>query len=140
MFSARAQERLLIGYRLSFVCWFLVAEDRNALRAALDSLLPKRVEPPADLPALYRRYVDNLSATLRDEEVSGSAADELHGLIDRVVVTWDGDREHHELDVSGKLLEILATPKPTLEAGLVSNGCSLKLVAGVGFEPTTFRL
>ncbi|MEZ0468068.1 hypothetical protein [Phaeobacter sp. SYSU ZJ3003] len=65
-----------------------------------------------------------------DEEVSGSAADELHGLIDRVVVTWDGEQEHHELDMSGKLLEMLAKAEPAGEAGFVSNGCSLKLVAG----------
>ena len=116
------------------------AEDLKALRAARDALVPEPIALPADLPALYRRYVDNLSSTLMDEEVSGSAADELHGLIDRVVVTWDGDRDHHELDVSGKLLEMLAKAKPAGEAGFVSNGCSLKLVAGVGFEPTTFRL
>ncbi|WP_177159229.1 hypothetical protein [Donghicola mangrovi] len=110
-----------------------VDAELTALRDVHDSLVPAPVELLLDLPALYRRYVDNLSSTLMDEAVSGSAADELHGLIDCVVVTWDGDREHHELDVSGKLLEMLAKAKPAGGAGYVSNGCSLKLVAGAGF-------
>ena len=46
----------------------------------------------------------------------------------------------HWLDLRGKLLQMLQKAKPAELAGLVSCESSLKLVAGVGFEPTTFRL
>ena len=93
-----------------------------------------------DLPAFYRSYVDNLTATLTHEEVAGPAADELHGLIDTVEVSWDAGAQIHELELRGELLEMLAKKRPAGGAGLAANACSLKLVAGVGFEPTTFRL
>ncbi|PKQ10609.1 MAG: recombinase family protein [Alphaproteobacteria bacterium HGW-Alphaproteobacteria-1] len=117
-----------------------VDAELEALRAERDTLVPAPVELPPDLPELYREYVANLAATLQDEAVSAAASDELHGLIDTVVVVWDAEANGHRLDVQGKLLEMLAKAKPAEEAGLVANGHSLKLVAGVGFEPTTFRL
>ena len=109
-------------------------------RSKRDALVPTPVDLPEDLPALYRAYVEDLVGTLSDEAVAGSAADELHDLIDTVVVSWDDDAKHHTLDLRGKLLEMLNKTKPALGAGLEANGHSLKLVAGVGFEPTTFRL
>ncbi|PQO21988.1 recombinase family protein [Rhodobacteraceae bacterium WD3A24] len=117
-----------------------VDAELEALRAERETLIPAPVELPPDLPELYRDYVDNLAATLQDEAVSAAAADELHGLIDTVVVSWDAEAGGHWLDVRGKLLELLTKAKPACGAGFVANGHSLKLVAGVGFEPTTFRL
>lgn len=93
-----------------------VDAELAALRDLRDGLVPEPVELPPDLPALSRRYVDDLSSTLMDEEVSGSAADELDGLMDRAV-----DQGPHDLDVSGKLLEMLANAKPADAAGYVSN-------------------
>ena len=77
---------------------------------------------------------------LSDEGVSGRASEELHQIIDTVVVTWDAGTKHHALEVGGKLLDMLNIRKPALGAGLGICESSLKLVAGVGFEPTTFRL
>jgi hypothetical protein len=42
---------------------------------------------PTDLTALYRAHGDNLVGTLSDEEISGRVSDELHKIIDSVVVT-----------------------------------------------------
>jgi hypothetical protein len=42
--------------------------------------------------------VADLASTLSDEVVAGAAPDELHTLIDTVVVRWDDQKEHHELD------------------------------------------
>ena len=42
--------------------------------------------------------------------------------------------------VKGKLLELLSVEDSKKAASLSTAACSLKLVAGVGFEPTTFRL
>ncbi len=112
----------------------------KVLRAEREALVPTPVDLPEDLPSLYRAYVADLASTLSDEVVAGSAADELHTLIDTVVVSWNEQKEHHELDCQGKLLELLSFADSKKAAGLSTAAYSLKLVAGVGFEPTTFRL
>ena len=117
-----------------------VEAELAELRVAQSAKAPDPIALPADLPALYRAYVDDLIPTLSDSEVAGRAGDELQDLLDSVVVAWDADLGAHWLDLRGKLLEMLQKAKPADLAGLVSCECSLKLVAGVGFEPTTFRL
>ena len=72
--------------------------------------------------------------------MAGPAADELHTLIDTVVVSWDDQKEHHALEISGKLMELLSFADIKNAASLSGAACSQTLVAGVGFEPTTFRL
>ncbi|WP_340246726.1 zinc ribbon domain-containing protein [Sulfitobacter pontiacus] len=117
-----------------------VDAELKALRAEREALVPTPIDLPEDLPSLYRAYVADLASTLSDEVVAGAAADELHTLIDTVVVRWDDQKEHHELDIQGKLLELLSFADIKKAACLSTAACSLKLVAGVGFEPTTFRL
>ncbi|WP_417260627.1 recombinase family protein [Celeribacter sp.] len=109
-------------------------------RSKRDAIVPQTFDLPEDLPALYRAHVDDLVETLSNEGVASRASDELHDLIDTVVVSWDEDAKHHALELRGKLLELLNKTKPAGEASLDISDCSLKLVAGVGFEPTTFRL
>ena len=88
----------------------------------------------------YRAYVEDIVATLQDEEVSGRASAELHSLVDTVSVDWEAEAKVHHLEQRGKLLEIKNAARPADKAGLAESESSLKLVAGVGFEPTTFRL
>ena len=107
-----------------------VDADLKALRAEREALVPAPIELPDDLPAFYRAYVDDLVGTLTSEDIAGSAADELHQIIDRVVVSWDTDAQAHELDIQGKLLDMLIKTRPAGEAGLEANARSLKLVAG----------
>jgi site-specific DNA recombinase len=109
-------------------------------RAKRAALTPEPITLPTDLPALYRAYVEDIVTTLQDEEVSGRASEELHSLVDTVSVDWDADEKVHYLELRGKLLEIINAARPAGEAGLAESESSLKLVAGVGFEPTTFRL
>ena len=82
----------------------------------------------------------SLVATLTNEGVAGRASDELHELLDRVVVSYDQDAKNHLLDMQGNLIAMLKKAKPAGEAGIDANESSLNLVAGVVFEPTTFRL
>ncbi|WP_096869857.1 recombinase family protein [Phaeobacter piscinae] len=117
-----------------------VDTELKALRAERETLIPTPINLPDDLSALYKTYVADLARTLSDEAVAGPAADELHTLIDTVVVSWDDQKEHHELEIQGKLLELLSFADSKKAATLSGAACSLKLVAGVGFEPTTFRL
>ena len=112
----------------------------KALKVEREALVPTPIDLPEDLPALYRTYVADLVTTLSDEDVSGRGSEELHTLIDTVVVEWDADKKVHHLELRGKLLNMLNAVRPAGEAGLTESGSSLKLVAGVGFEPTTFRL
>ena len=61
-------------------------KERDELLATRDQLVPKPINLPDDILSLYRRYIDNLVATLTEEGVAGRASDELHELMDRVVV------------------------------------------------------
>lgn len=110
---------------LPFVHGSLAApQDKRA------SLTPEPITLPTDLPVLYRAHISNLVETLMDGEVAGRAGDELHELVDAVVESWDADLGAHQLEIRGKLLEMLQKAKPALGAGLVSCESSLKLVAG----------
>ncbi len=115
-------------------------EELKMLQGTRARLVPKPIDLPDDMPSLYREYIDNLVATLTDEGVAGRASDELHELLDRVVISYDNDSMNHVLDMQGNLIAMLKKAKPANEAGFDSDDCSLKLVAGAGFEPATFRL
>ncbi len=57
-------------------------------------------------------------------------------MIEWVTVHIEGDRVHLELE--GALSAMIDTAQFGALAGV--DVCSVKVVAGVGFEPTTFRL
>ena len=86
----------------------ILKAELKGLRAEREALVPTPIDLPEDLPGLYKTYVADLASTLSDEAVAGPAADELHTLVDTVVVTWDDQKEHHELEIRGKLLALLA--------------------------------
>ncbi len=68
------------------------------------------------------------------------AADELHTLVETVVVSWDEEADLHTLEIRGKLLVLLSFANSKKAAALSGAAFLPELVAGVGFEPTTFRL
>ncbi|WP_254443971.1 hypothetical protein [Ruegeria sp. HKCCA4008] len=115
-------------------------QELKTLQATRDQLVPRPITLPDDMPSLYRGYIDNLVTTLTDEGVAGRASDELHELLDRVVVSYDHGAKNHILDMQGNLITMLKKTKPAEEAGFDDAKSSLKLVAGRGFEPLTFRL
>ena len=78
-----------------------------------EELVPPAVELPDNLPELYRAMVTDLAASLSDEAVSGRTADELHEIIDYVVVHWDADADGHCLELSGNLLEMQCKSAPS---------------------------
>ncbi|QAX28721.1 recombinase family protein [Leisingera sp. NJS204] len=97
----------------------VINERLNTVHSELVEMREKRVEivPPAvelpeDLPELYRAMVADLAASLSDEAVAGRAADELHELVDRVVVHWDEEAQGHWLSIEGNLLEMLRKSAP----------------------------
>ena len=114
-------------------------EGRKAeLQAQLSvSPIPSNVEIHPNLPKLYRRKVGQLAGLLEDEDLRLEAMDAIRSLIDHIEVHAGNKRGKCSLVLVGALAGILAfaTNKNTnREAG------TNLLVAGVGFEPTTFRL
>jgi site-specific DNA recombinase len=76
----------------------------------------------------YRQQISALRQALNEGRAEASAI--LRGLVERIDVTPDGNIP--AIDLHGDLAGMLS-----LSAGLQN---SISLVAGVGFEPTTFRL
>ena len=110
-----------------------IAKARNALTA-------NHINLPRKLPSLYRSYVDQLAKTLSNEEVVGRAANELRDLIEKLTVHYDEANEEHTIEVCGNLTAMLGGANPSEADNYKQSESSIKLVAGVGFEPTTFRL
>ncbi len=88
------------------------------------------VQIPAAIFALYRSYVDALTETLAGGDVIGRASDELHKLIEQIVVTWDEDARAHHLDLTGDLVLLLSAGNNKKAVTLSGAACSLILVAG----------
>ena len=110
-----------------------LTSELDQVQALRGSSPPANTVLPDDLPALYRGYVSDLVATLSDEGVAGRASDELHNLIDTVIVDWNADEKAHQLELRGVLSQMLNATKPAGEAGVYVDESSLKLVAGGGF-------
>ncbi|SFB10216.1 Site-specific DNA recombinase [Poseidonocella pacifica] len=96
----------------------IVAESRKIdatlarLAATRDEIVPPDIELPEDLPELYRDFVDNLATRLTEASIVSRAADELHELMDRIVVNWDDKAQGHSLTIEGNLLEMLRKSAP----------------------------
>ena len=93
-----------------------------------------------NLAEIYRAKVADLSPLLVDPQHKAEAFDIIRGLIDEVRLV----RENGELriDLRGELAGILSLcdsrKKPA--SSYEERAQQIKMVAGVGFEPTTFRL
>ncbi|WP_374427060.1 hypothetical protein [Paracoccus sp. (in: a-proteobacteria)] len=81
-----------------------------------------------------------MAETLSGGDVIGRASDHLHELIEQIIVTWDELSGIHHLDLTGDLVQLLAAGDNKKAATLSGAACWLRLVAGTGFEPVTFRL
>ena len=81
--------------------------ELKEMRGKRGDIVPPEIELPDRLPELYREMVSDLVASLSEESVAGRAADELHDLVDRIVVHWDEEARGHWLSIEGNLLKIL---------------------------------
>ena len=114
-------------------------------REELETLLAGTKEEPVllhpNMAAQYRKQVANLAQVLNREENRGEAAALLRSLVDRIELR-PNQQAKLELDLYGDLAGIL-TLAGKKDRPLDQNDRSVqqvKMVAGVGFEPTTFRL
>ena len=93
------------------------------------------------MAAHYRKQVANLAEALNREENRAEAADLIRSLVDRITLT-PNDQGKLEIDLYGDLAGIMtmaANKNRPLEASDPSVR-QVKVVAGRGFEPLTFRL
>ncbi len=102
---------------------------------------PVQLHP--NLPQMYRRKVEELEAALEHGPDRDEAREVVRSLIEQVVLTPRAEVEKGlDATLHGALAGILAAcevGKRRLPEAKAS-GSQLSVVAGVGFEPTTFRL
>jgi site-specific DNA recombinase len=112
-----------------------------ALKARLAQAPAEITDIHPNAAGIYRRKVERLAEALRRPQERNEAAEAIRGLIERITLTPGAKRGeiaatlHDEL---GTILEWTAQKQNT--PGAFASGVSVSVVAGVGFEPTTFRL
>jgi site-specific DNA recombinase len=122
------------------------------LKEKLDGLERRKAElekevagapPPAprlhpNLAEIYRRKVENLAKALRDPATHSEALEILRSLVERVAVT--PAECGFEVELIGEIAHMVKLSAGAEAITREPYLSSVKVVAGVGFEPTTFRL
>ncbi len=106
-----------------------------AARIAEPDPTPVRLHPK--LSELYREKVGSLATSLQDPDIRPRALETIRGLITRVTLNPD-QTGGINMELEGAITAMIEAA----QAGALSDvdHGSVKVVAGVGFEPTTFRL
>src|SRR5262249_8660982 len=117
----------------------LEARKRD-INAELKQQTDVELEVHPNLPDLYRRKVARLQHLLEDETARPQVVDIIRSLIDRIEVHPGRERGHCEVVIVGALAQILAFAQQKTTAVPSRDSGTFLMVAGVGFEPTTFRL
>jgi hypothetical protein len=115
-------------------------QERSTLQARQQ---PKQavgadILPHPTLLKLFEEKVASLREALNDEAVATQAASTLSSLIESVTI-YPGAEPEAEVAANVVRLIAFAANENSPRAGR-HGGCSTMVVAGVGFEPTTFRL
>ena len=121
-------------------------DELAALEARKTELAAEVKQAPEPAPRLhprladvYRDKVERLRESLNAESTRAEAAEALRSLIEEIRLVPEHD--HLEIELAGDLAGILAlaagSKKPVTGD---RDGLQVTLVAGEGFEPSTFRL
>ena len=116
----------------------------TALEERKATLVAETAEAKEEMPRLhpglaevYRKKVADLTQALNDDALRTEATEVLRSLISEIrLIPQDGALA---IELVGALAGILALGKEKRPRPFGS-GAQITLVAGVGFEPTTFRL
>jgi len=109
-------------------------ERRRELEHNLTAPKPTTLRLHPRLSELYREKVQRLAQSLSEPDDRDGATELLRQLIEGVRVTSKGNGWEVEIKSEVGRMANLAEGKTE------RNQCSVKVVAGAGFEPTTFRL
>ena len=120
--------------------WSLEARKRDLERALSASREDSSVEVHPNIGELYAKKVGELPVLLTDDATRPQAMDIIRSLIDRIKGAEGAERGKPDVILAGALAAILAFTQKNTAALISENGGRVFLVAGVGFEPTTFRL
>ncbi|MDF3809889.1 recombinase family protein [Rhodopseudomonas sp. BAL398] len=124
----------------------------EARKAELAALLADAPENKPDLlptaSTIYAKKVAKLTQALNRPAVRQEAAEALRMLIEKIVLTPGQKRGEIDATLYGELGQILAWTErqalgkasKTNTPGGTSSGVLVSVVAGIGFEPMTFRL
>jgi site-specific DNA recombinase len=127
-------------------------EEAEARKVEIEEVLAKPAPPILRLhPTLadrYRQRVADLHVALADPDLRSEAIEIIQSLIDRIVVSRAADGLEFEIvgDLAAMVNLAQSRGRENKKAALVGAALSatekrsVKVVAGAGFEPTTFRL
>jgi len=100
----------------------------------------KAIEVHPNMADLYARKVGELQTFLADEMLRPEAMEIIRSLIDHIEVHDSGTRDKPDVILVGALAAILDYTHQNKTAASKGSDGRVLMVAGVGFEPTTFRL
>ncbi len=89
---------------------------------------------------LYSKVVSKIATLLAQEDTRADAMEAIRSLVDRIEVCAGAKRGETEVTLVGRLAGILALGTNKNTRSDEATGGTFLLVAGAGFEPTTFRL
>ena len=115
---------------------------RDALRLAISERVATPVRLHPNLAQVYAEKVEHLHEALQDPGIRDEAVPILRTLIEKIIVQPGPDGLEVEIvgDIA-RMVELGMSGGTNAKAALGERAaCSVKVVAGVGFEPTTFRL
>ena len=123
--------------------------DLENRKVEIEARLKDATESPVlihpNMANYYRDQIARLREALADEHAREQASEIIRKLVDKIVLVQVTDVEGHtnlSIDLHGHLAGILSlatkAKRPLNESGLEIG--YMKLVAGTGFEPVTFRL
>jgi hypothetical protein len=115
-------------------------DQRDEIEAALGNVEPPpTIELHPNVGDVYRRKVRDLKAALTeaDDDNRAEAYRAIRELVEKVVIRPSGPYRPVEIEIHGQLATLL---RASNEGTLGERESMGVLVAGVGFEPTTFRL
>ena len=119
-----------------------LAARKEALLRALEEPAASPVRLHPNLAQIYGQKIEQLHHALSDPAIRDEAVQILRGLIDRIVIQPAGDET--EIEITGeiaRMVELGLEGRTSKQAALDERtACSVKVVAGAGFEPATFRL
>jgi len=122
----------------------LEVRKRNLERAIKNTLDDAKIEVHPNMAELYRKQVIELQSLLTDEASRPQAMDIIRSMIDRIEVHKGDDPKKADVILVGALAQILDFAQQNKTAasldGTWGSDGRVLMVAGVGFEPTTFRL
>ena len=114
-------------------------DKKEALWKEIAALSKKRPDFPLDMAATYSQKVFDLTDTLQGDNDDGGAREMVRDMIEQVTIHI-GEGRDYKVHIRGNIAEAYKASEPQGFENAEEIKGWVQSVAGVGFEPTTFRL